>query len=117
MIKAVHGLIYSADAEADRAFLRDVLGWPHVESSPGWLIFKTPPSEVGVHPVAPGGEKHELSLVCDDIEATMSGLAARGVEFTGPVTDQGYGLVTGVRLPGGGELQLYQPKHPTAYDL
>jgi catechol 2,3-dioxygenase-like lactoylglutathione lyase family enzyme len=118
MINAVHVLIYSADPAADRAFLRDVLGWPHVEDNPGsgWLIFKLPPAELGVHPEMGGGPVHELSLICDDIEATVAELTAKGVEFTGPVTDEGFGLVTRLRLPGGGGLQLYQPTHTTAYD-
>lgn len=119
MIRAVHTLIYSSDAAADRAFLRDVLGWPHVEDGEGsgWLIFKLPPAELGVHPDMGGGPIHEFSLVCDDVEATVAELRGKGVEFTAPVTDQGFGLVTRLRLPGGGELQLYQPKHATAYDL
>lgn len=121
MIAAVHVLIYSRDPVADRAFLRDVLGWPQVEdpgSEPGWLIFKLPPAELGVHPVMEDGRPaHELSLVCEDVEATVAELTAKGVEFTAPITDQGYGLVTMLRLPGGGELQLYQPQHTTAYDL
>jgi catechol 2,3-dioxygenase-like lactoylglutathione lyase family enzyme len=119
MIKAAHVLIYSADPAADRAFLRDVLGWPYVEDSPsgsGWLIFKLPPAELGVHPEMGKGPAHELSLVCDDIEATMAELKGKGVEFTSPVSDEGFGLVTALRLPGGGELQLYQPRHATAYD-
>jgi predicted enzyme related to lactoylglutathione lyase len=120
MIQAVHMLVYSTDAAADRAFLRDVLGWPWVEdpgSEPGWLIFKLPPAELGVHPQATGPERHELSFVCDDIEATVADLKGKGVEFTEPVTDAGYGLVTKLRLPGGGLIQLYQPQHATAYDL
>lgn len=120
MITAVHALIYSSDPAADRAFLRDVLGWPHVSSGssdPDWLIFKLPPAELGVHPEMDRGPVHELSLVCDDVAATRAELAAKGVEFTTPVTDAGFGLTTTLRLPGGGELLLYQPKHTTAYDL
>jgi catechol 2,3-dioxygenase-like lactoylglutathione lyase family enzyme len=118
MINAVHMLIYSADPAADRAFLRDVLGLPYVEDNPGsgWLIFKLPPGELGVHPDLGKGPVHELSMICDDIEATVAELTGKGVAFTGPVTDEGFGLVTALRLPGGGELQLYQPKHATAYD-
>lgn len=116
MISAVHLLIYSADAEADRAFLRDVLGFPHVDSGDGWLIFKLPPAEVGVHPTE-GAGKHEIFLMCDDIEATVAELSAKDVEFVRPVNDAGFGLETAMRLPGGGELGLYQPKHATAYDL
>jgi predicted enzyme related to lactoylglutathione lyase len=120
MVTAVHVLIYSRDAAADRAFLRDVLGWPHVEdtsSESGWLIFKLPPAELGVHPDTGGGQVHELSLICDDIEATVAELRANGVEVTNPPVDAGFGLVTRIRLPGGGDLQLYQPQHTTAYQL
>lgn len=119
MIVAAHVLIYSRDAVADRAFLRDVLGWPHVEDDPGsgWLIFKLPPAELGVHPDTGNGPVHAFSLVCDDVEATVAELAGKGVEITAPVTDAGFGLVTKIRLPGGGELELYQPKHATAYDM
>ncbi len=120
MITAVHLLIYSTDAAADRAFFRDVLGWPSVDdagSEPGWLIFKLPPAELGVHPVMGGDPAHELSLMCDDLEATMAELRGKGVEFTAPVSDRGFGLVTSLRLPGGGQLTLYQPRHRTAYDI
>lgn len=118
MIKGAHVLIYSTDPAADRAFLRDTLGLDaYVDAGDGWLIFKLPPAEIGVHPVEQGGEKHEFSLVCDDIRATVDQLTASGVEFTGPVTDAGYGLMTMLRLPGGGRIQLYQAKHPTAYEL
>lgn len=116
MINGVHAIVYSRDDEADRAFIRDVLGFPHVDAGGGWLIFKTPPAEVAVHPTdtAPS---HQLYLLCDDIDATVADLTAKGVEFTGPVSRQRWGLLTAIRLPGGGELGLYQPRHPTAYDL
>jgi catechol 2,3-dioxygenase-like lactoylglutathione lyase family enzyme len=128
MITSIHMLIYSDDAPATRAFLRDVLGWPHVEdpgSEPGWLIFGTGPSEMGVHPthsVWEGREynaprHHEIALMCDDIEATRSELEAKGARFTGAVTDEGYGLVTTMEVPGTDPITLYQPKHQTAYDL
>jgi catechol 2,3-dioxygenase-like lactoylglutathione lyase family enzyme len=115
MINAVHLLIYSKDAAADRAFLRDVLGLPHVDDGNGWLIFRVPPAELGVHP-SDGGERHEIHLMCDDVQATVAELTAKGAEFTGPVTDHGWGLVTALRLPGGGTLSLYQPTHATAHD-
>jgi catechol 2,3-dioxygenase-like lactoylglutathione lyase family enzyme len=128
VITAIHLLIYSDDPEATRAFLRDLLGWPyveHAESSPGWLIFKTGPSELGVHPTSgthEGGSysyprHHSVSLVCDDIEAAVAELAAKGAEFAGPVEDLGFGLGTTLELPGAGGILLYQPKHDTAYDL
>lgn len=116
MINAVHMLIYSKDPAADRAFLRDVLGYRHVDDGDGWLIFKLPPAEIGVHPTE-GPPVHEMHFMCDDIEATVAELRGKGVEVTGPVTDAGYGLVTGIRLPGGGEVGLYQPRHTVAYDL
>jgi catechol 2,3-dioxygenase-like lactoylglutathione lyase family enzyme len=119
MIHAVHVMIYSKDAVADRAFLRDVLGWPYVEdggAGSGWLIFKLPPAELGVHPTG-DDPVHELSLACDDLPATIAELRGKGVEFTAPVTEESWGLLTRLRLPGGGELALYQPKHATAHDL
>ncbi|MCI0687466.1 MAG: extradiol dioxygenase [Sporichthyaceae bacterium] len=113
MITGVHALIYTENADAVRAFLRDKLGFPAVDAGDGWLIFGLPPAELGVHPVESGG-RHELYLMCDDIEATMAELTANGVEFAQPVTDQGFGLMTSIALPDGGELGIYQPKHPTA---
>jgi len=91
----------------------------------GWLIFKLPPPELGIHPAgqadvpssgAPSGH-HELYLMCDDIEATVKDLTAKGVEFSSPVEDQGFGLLARLRVPGAGEIGIYQPKHATAYDL
>jgi catechol 2,3-dioxygenase-like lactoylglutathione lyase family enzyme len=116
MIYGVHSLIYTRDAEAVRAFLRDVLGWSYVDSGGGgWLIFAMPPAEVGVHPTD-GEGVHELYLMCDDLDATMAELAAKGVEFTGGVSERSYGRATTIKLPGGGPLGLYQPKHPVALD-
>lgn len=109
MINGAHSIIYSSDPEADRAFLRDVLGLPHVDVGGGWLIFGLPPAEVAIHP----GEKndvHELYLMCHDVEVLLETLAQRDIEAT-PVQDQGWGLVTQVTLPGGGKLPIYQPRH------
>lgn len=128
MIKAVHTLIYSDDAEATRAFLRDVLRWPHVsdpDSEPDWPIFKTGPSEMGVHPTGGTWEgeafshpvHHEISLMCDDVAATRAELEAKRATFDGDITDEGFGLATRMTLPGAGEIMLYQPQHPTAHDL
>jgi len=127
MIKAVHTLIYSDDPVATRAFLRDVLAWPYVEdvsSEPGWLIFKTGPSELGVHPTGdshdggpPTALHHSVSLMCDDIAATVDELEAKGAEFRGGIQDYGFGLVTNLVLPGAGAMMLYQPQHAEAYDL
>ena len=125
MITAVHTLVYADDADAARAFFRDVLGWPHVDAHGGWLIFKTGPSELGVHPASGGqddaqwstGQHHEITLMCDDIAATVAALEAKGAEFTREVRDDGFGLTTTLRVPGAGEMMLYQPRHPPAYDL
>jgi catechol 2,3-dioxygenase-like lactoylglutathione lyase family enzyme len=120
VITGTHAILYADDADAARAFLRDVLGLPHVDAGGGWLIFKLPPAEAGVHPAgegAPGSGRHELFLMCDDITATVRELTAKGVEFTGPVRDEGFGLMAVLRVPGAGELGLYQPKHPLAHHL
>jgi catechol 2,3-dioxygenase-like lactoylglutathione lyase family enzyme len=125
MITAAHAIIYAEDAEATRAFFRDVLGLNYVDAHGGWLIFALPPAEMGVHPAGdpadaasgPPSGQHELWLMCDDIETTVVELTAKGVEFTQPVTAQGFGLTTRLRIPGGGDLGLYQPRHATAYDL
>lgn len=116
MINAVHLLIYTTDVEADRAFLRDVLGLPYVDDGGGWLIFKLPPAEVGVHPTE-GAPHHELHLMCDNLDATIAELTAKGVELAAPVTEQSYGITTEIRLPGGGTVGLYQPRHALAYTL
>lgn len=116
MINAVHMLIYSDDPAADRAFLRDVLGFPFVDTGGGWLIFKTPPSEIGVHP-AYEGRVNEIHFMCDDLEATVAELKDRGVELTSPISTQDYGIETSIRLPGGARVGLYQPLHQVAYDL
>jgi hypothetical protein len=113
VITGVHALVFSKDAEAVRAFLRDVLDLPAVDAGGGWLIFALPPAELAAHPAEQSGT-HELYLMCDDITATVEELEAKGVEFAGPVTEQGFGLMTRIKLPGGGELGLYEPRHPTA---
>jgi hypothetical protein len=115
MIRGAHAILYSSDAEADRTFLSDVLGLPHVDAGGGWLIFRLPPAEVAVHPAETSGAV-ELYLVCDDVEGTVGELTGRGVVFESPVTDQGWGLLTTLRLPGGGRLGLYEARHPTAFD-
>ncbi|GDY31950.1 VOC family protein [Gandjariella thermophila] len=116
MINGGHVIIYSSDAGADRAFFRDVLGYPHVDAGHGWLIFQLPPAEIAVHPAEASGT-HEFYFMCDDVDATVRDLTAKGVEFTQPVTDAGWGLLTRFRLPGGGEVGMYQPRHPRATDL
>ena len=112
MINGAHAVIFTKDAEALRGFLRDTLGFPGVDAGGGWLIFALPPAELAAHPTDGDGH-HELYLMCDDIEATVEELTGKGVEFTGPVSDEGFGLMTAIKLPGGGELGLYEPRHPT----
>jgi hypothetical protein len=113
MITAVHTILFSRDADAVRGFLRDILELHSVDAGRGWLIFALPPAELAAHPDEQGG-RQELYLVCDDIEKTLDELGAKGVEFTGPVRDEGWGLLTAIRLPDGGELGLYEPRHPLA---
>ncbi|MEA2287794.1 MAG: hypothetical protein QOJ21_3837 [Solirubrobacteraceae bacterium] len=112
MITGAHAVLFTTDAEALRAFLRDTLGFTSVDAGGGWLIFALPPTELAAHPAEQGG-RHELYLMCDDIGATVTELEAKGVEFTGPVTDEGFGLLTAMRVPGGAELGLYEPRHPS----
>jgi catechol 2,3-dioxygenase-like lactoylglutathione lyase family enzyme len=111
MIFGAHVIVYSADADADRAFLRDVLGLANVDAGHGWLIFALPPAEVAVHPAETNG-KHELYFMCDDLKAEMSDLKKKGVTCS-DVEEARWGSITRMRLPGGGEVGLYQPKHPS----
>jgi len=112
VIIGAHAIIYSRDAEADRSFFRDVLRFDSVDAGGGWLIFKLPPAELAMHPDETGG-RHELYLMCDDVNATVEELKAQGVEIVREVTDEGFGLASAIRLPGGGELGLYEPRHPS----
>lgn len=112
-IIGVHAMIYSKNADADRAFLRDVLGFKHIDAGDGWLIFALPPTEAGVHPHDKNDE-HELYLMTDDVKAETERLGKLGY-VCASVQDQGYGLVTSVPLPGGGKLGLYEPRHPMAH--
>jgi catechol 2,3-dioxygenase-like lactoylglutathione lyase family enzyme len=113
MIFGAHFVVFSQDADADRAFLADVLGFDHVDAGGGWLIFGLPPAEVAIHPAdAPGGE---LYLMCDDLAADMATLAAKGAPCS-EVEEARWGSITKIRLPGGGEVGLYQPRHPTMKD-
>ena len=113
MINGSHVILYSTDADADRAFFADVLGQSHVDAGGGWLIFKLPPAELAMHPGGPG---HELYFMCDELDATMQQLRTRGVEFTQEVTEERWGRVTRFRLPSGSEIGLYEPRHPRAHD-
>ncbi|WP_055590916.1 VOC family protein [Streptacidiphilus griseoplanus] len=116
MINGAHIILYSSDAEADRAFFRDVLGFPHVDAGGGWLIFQLPPAEIAVHP-AESPSSHELFLMCDDIAGTVAELTVKGVRFTRPLTEAGWGVTTGFQLPGGSEVRLYEPRHRKASEL
>lgn len=109
MINGGHVVLYSKDADADRNFLKDVLGLPHVDGGHGWLIFALPPSEIAVHP-SEKNDVHEFFLMCDDIDATLADLVQKNVAFT-PVETVGWGKLTRISLPGGGRLALYQPRH------
>lgn len=116
MINGSHVVLFSRDPEADRAFFAEVLEQPHVDASGGWLIFKLPAAELAVHP-SDGPAGHELYFMCDDVDATMRDLRAKGVEFTQDVSEERWGRVTRFRLPGGGEVGMYEPRHPRAIDL
>jgi catechol 2,3-dioxygenase-like lactoylglutathione lyase family enzyme len=109
VINGAHVILYSRDPEADRAFFRDTLGY--VDAGDGWLIFRLPPAELALHPTD-GAQANGLFLMCDDVTATVAELSAKGVQFTIPVTEERWGLRTTLRLPGGGELGLYEPSHP-----
>jgi hypothetical protein len=110
-ITGVHTILYTNDPVADRAFLADVLGLASVDAGGGWLIFALPPAELAAHPASADGGGYELYLMCDDIEATVRELTAKRVQFRGDVTEQRWGLITTMQLPGGGRLGLYQPRH------
>jgi catechol 2,3-dioxygenase-like lactoylglutathione lyase family enzyme len=115
LIRGVHTMFYTSEPDAFRSFLRDKLGFASTDVGGGWLIFELPEAEMGCHPAdesdgAPSGT-HDISFYCDNIEATVAELKGKGVEFTGPIADHGYGLVTHFRVPGGFEVQLYQPRY------
>ena len=110
MLIGAHAIIYSTKPEADRAFLRDVLAFPNIDVGAGWLIFDLPPAELAVHP-SPTNDRHELYLICDDIEGFITEMKTHQIAC-GPVENQGWGLITHVSLPGGGRLGVYQPRHP-----
>jgi catechol 2,3-dioxygenase-like lactoylglutathione lyase family enzyme len=111
MIRGAHVIIYSTDAEADRAFFRDVLEYPFVDAGHGWLIFALPPAELAVHPAETNG-KQELFLMCDDVQVFIAQMADRGFACS-DVRRESWGLLTSLTLPGGGALRVYEPSHPS----
>ena len=115
MIFGAHVIVYSQDAEADRAFLRDILGFKSVDAGHGWLIFALPPAEVAVHPDE-ANDRHELYFMCEDLKAEISALKKKGVACS-DVQKERWGSITRISLPGGGQIGLYQPKHPMALAL
>jgi predicted enzyme related to lactoylglutathione lyase len=114
MITGLHAIVFTKEADAARAFLGDVLGLASVDAGGGWRIFRLPPAEIAAHPAETAAHPPPpgLYLMCDDIEATVRELEGKGVRVLEPVTDEGWGLLTAIEIPGGGELGLYQPKHP-----
>ena len=125
MITGTHAIIYAEDAEKARAFFPDVLAFPYIDAHGGWLIFKMPPAELGIHPAGEVGDPnsgapnglHEVYLMCEHVEETVAELTTKGVEFTSAIDDQGFGRLVRLRVPGAGTIGLYQPRHTTAYDL
>jgi len=120
MIRGVHTMFYTSDAEATRAFIRDKLGFPFTDVGDGWLIFDMPEADMGCHPTdrsgaaghkTPPAGTHVISFYCDDVEQTVAELKSRGVEFTRPVRDAGFGLITAFKMPGGVEVELYEPRY------
>jgi catechol 2,3-dioxygenase-like lactoylglutathione lyase family enzyme len=116
MIFGAHVIIYSKNATADRAFVRDALGFTSVDAGHGWLIFALPPAEVAVHPAEEEHDGHDLYFMCKDLKAEISALGKKGVRCS-DVQEARWGSIVKIRLPGGGEVGLYQPKHPTALSL
>jgi predicted enzyme related to lactoylglutathione lyase len=122
MITGIHTVIYSDDPAATRAFIRDVLGWPFIEPTPGWLIFATGQTEMGIHPRTwpgrdePYDQHHELSIMCDDLDATIADLTSRGAEFDGDIWEQNYGRGTSLVVPGIRPIMIYQPSYDPAWE-
>jgi catechol 2,3-dioxygenase-like lactoylglutathione lyase family enzyme len=117
-ITGTHMLLYTSEPDQLRAMLRDVFGFQHVDAGGGWLIFDLPPSEIGVHPAEgptyESGTRHQITFMCDDINKTIEELRGKGVIVEGEPRDEGYGITTTLKLPGGCDVTLYQPRHPVA---
>ena len=112
MITGIHAIVFSAEAEKTRDFFAAVLGLSSVDAGQGWPIFALPPAELAVHP-ADGDSRHQLYLMCDDIEVTLAELAGKGIEIAQDVSDQGWGRVAAIRVPDGSEFPIYEPRHPS----
>jgi catechol 2,3-dioxygenase-like lactoylglutathione lyase family enzyme len=115
MITGLHSIMFSPQAEKVRAFFADVLNLPAVDAGGGWLIFAMPPAELAIHPTDGDAPRHELYLMCDDIEATLADLRSKGVEIAREPSDQGWGVLAAIRLPDGEELPIYEPRHPSPH--
>lgn len=119
VISGAHAIVFAEDAETARTFVRDVLGLAAVDAGDGWLIFALPPAELAFHP-GPGWGlgvgQHVLFLMCHDVHGAVVELEGKGVEFVAPITDEGYGLLTRFKVPGAGEMGLYEPRHPSPLD-
>ena len=115
MITGAHAIVFTKEAEGVRAFFRDVLRLSSVDAGTGWLIFSLPAAELAAHPAEDA--HHEIYLMCDDVQATVAELTAKGIKFTRPITETDWGTVTALELPGGDELAIYEPKHPSPLDL
>lgn len=118
MITGAHMLLYTSEPEKLRAVFRDVFKWKHVDAGDGWLIFRMPPAELGIHPAEgptyEGGMRHQITLMCDDLTATAAELQSKGISIKGEPQDEGWGITVMLGLPGGLEVMLYQPRHPVA---
>lgn len=117
MINGMHALIYTKEADAVRRFFKDALKFPSVDAGHGWLLFALPPAEMGIHPTEKSQGSYDLYLMCDDIEKTVKELTKKGARFPRGITSAGWGRVTALELPGGLEMGLYEPRHPTALGL
>lgn len=117
-IIGAHALLYTAEPEALRDIFRDIFGFKHVDLGDGWLVFALPPAELGIHPAEgptyESGVRHQLTLMCDDIASTVEELRGKGVDVRGEPEDEGWGITTTLALPGGVDVMLYEPRHPTA---
>ena len=113
-IIGVHTLLYTSEPDAVRAVFADVFGFESVDAGGGWLIFALPPAELGVHPTEGNTGDHQVSLICDDLDGTVTELQAKGIDVPGEPVDEGFGITISMKLPGGVDMMLYEPRHPLA---